>query len=150
VTAISGELERRFVVPGRAFSFRSPRAASYKRKVRREATGALRRDPPSTELDVFIDYFHLGERRMDMDNIAKCILDALNGVAYVDDRQVRRQSSHAHDLTRRFTLSRGPVDLIKPLASHDQYVVVRVREVIHDGPPPARRTRHKHGRKRRR
>lgn len=68
-----------------------------------------------------------------MDNVAKCVLDALNGIAYVDDRQVPRQSAHAHNLRERFTLSGGPVDLIKPLVAHAEYVFVRVREVLWGG-----------------
>jgi len=122
-------VERRFVVPGRAVSFRSPLALRYKRRVRQIAQASFVRDPPTGQLDVFVDYFHRSQRRMDMDNIAKCILDALNGIAHVDDRQVRRQSSHGHDLTERIILSGGPVDLIKPLAVHSEYVFVRVREV---------------------
>lgn len=31
-----------------------------------------------------------GKCRADIDNVAKGILDALNGVAYVDDKQCRR------------------------------------------------------------
>jgi hypothetical protein len=66
---------------------------------------------------------------MDMDNIAKCVLDAMNGVAYVDDRQVLHQYSRAYDLSEPFWLSGGPVDLIKPLARHAEYIFVRIRAV---------------------
>ena len=38
--------------------------------------------PVSVELDVYI------RRRMDVDNVAKSVLDGLNGVAYEDDDQV--------------------------------------------------------------
>ena len=62
-----------------------------------------------------------------MDNVAKAVLDALNGVAYVDDRLVKLQSAKAHDLTRRVTLAAGPVDLIKPLRKHTDYVFIRIR-----------------------
>jgi len=64
-----------------------------------------------------------------MDNIAKCVLDGMNGVAYADDRQVIHQYSRAYDLTEPFWLSDGPIDLIKPLARHTEYLFVRVRAV---------------------
>lgn len=33
-------------------------------------------------------HLHLGSRDMDIDNLAKSLLDGLNGIAWVDDRQV--------------------------------------------------------------
>ena len=62
-----------------------------------------------------------------MDNISKCILDALNGLAYVDDWQVTVQSSSAHDLAELAHLPEGPVDLVKPLQKYTQYLFVRIR-----------------------
>lgn len=80
-------------------------------------------------MEVLLDYFHTVRRRVDMDNVAKCVIDALNRVAYADDRQVVHQYSRAHDLTKRLRLPGGPVDLVKPLAEHTEYLFVRVREV---------------------
>lgn len=78
---------------------------------------------------MFLDYFHTERRRVDMDNISKCVLDAMSGVAYIDDQQVLHQYSRAYDLTVPFKIPGGPVDLIKPLVHHADYVFVRVREV---------------------
>lgn len=64
---------------------------------------------------------------MDMDNIAKCILDALTGIAYSDDVQVDLQSSTDHDLSTMIRIS-GSVDMVKPLAKHEEYVFIRIRE----------------------
>lgn len=64
---------------------------------------------------------------MDMDNVAKCVLDALNGVAYVDDKQVRVQSAKAYLLRSPVEIWDGPVDLIKPLSKYEEYVFIRVR-----------------------
>jgi len=33
-------------------------------------------------------HLHVGSRDMDVDNIAKTVLDSLNGIAWIDDRQV--------------------------------------------------------------
>jgi Holliday junction resolvase RusA-like endonuclease len=117
--------EFRCVVPGKPESFRSRRAGHYKREIQKAAAG-LFTSPLRGQLDVLIDYFHLRHRRMDMDNIAKCILDALTGVAYTDDVQVALQSSVDHDLSSRVTIW-GCIDLVKPLAEHGEYVFIRLR-----------------------
>lgn len=120
------KLEYRFVVPGKPESFRSPTANAYKQKVRKIASRVFNR-PRAEGLDVRLDYFHASGRKMDMDNISKCILDALNGLAYVDDRQVAIQSSSEHDLAGTVHIPGGPVDLVKPLRKYTQYLFVRIR-----------------------
>ena len=124
---ILNALEYRFVVPGRAISFRSPKANSYKAAVVRAAAPALPRVPKDMPVEVRLDYFHMSPRRFDMDNVAKCVIDALNGRAYNDDRLVRLQSSRAHDITKRVDIRGGPVDLVKPLREHRDYLFVRIR-----------------------
>jgi Holliday junction resolvase RusA-like endonuclease len=119
--------EYRFVVAGRAVSFRSPSAKAYKRAVRRVARGFLPTNPIAEAVELRLDYFHSQPRRFDMDNVAKCVLDALNGVAYVDDQLACVQTATAHDLRRRVYLHGGPVDLVKPLRDHDDYLFVRIR-----------------------
>lgn len=63
-----------------------------------------------------------------MDNVAKCILDALNGLAYHDDAQVRIESSTAYSLHEPVCIPGGPVDIVKPLAQYDEYIFIRIRE----------------------
>lgn len=126
--------ERRFVVPGRAISFRSPLRQTYQMRVKALASVTFRRGPEQGPVEVFLDYFHTERRRVDMDNISKTVLDAMNGVAYGDDRQVVNQYSRAYDLTEVFRLPGGPVDLIKPLAQHVEYLFVRVRAVNQSRP----------------
>jgi hypothetical protein len=138
-TRILRVLERRFVVPGRAVSFRSPASRTYKRQVRTLARPVFPKRPPRHSVEVLLDYFHTKRRRVDMDNVAKCVLDALSGVAYVDDRQVLHQYSRAHDLLEPLFLPGGPVDLVKPLAEHTEYLFVRVRLVASGDRPVKQR-----------
>lgn len=119
--------EYRLVIPGRARSFRSTKATIYKRIVRKIARRIFSKPVSDQRIEVLIDYFHASQRRLDMDNIAKCILDALNGVAYVDDQQVRVQSATAHALQSLVHIVAAPVDLIKPLRKYEEYVFIRVR-----------------------
>jgi len=86
--------EYRLVVPGRAISFRSSKCKEYKRLIRRAARPLFPKPLPGPRVTVKLDYFHTERRRVDMDNVAKCVLDALNGIAYVDDRQVRLQGCY--------------------------------------------------------
>ena len=91
------------------------------------AARVIRTPLKQQDLEIRIDHFHQVNRRTDMDNVAKTILDALNNVAYSDDRQIKHQSSARHDLRRVLRLWDRPVDVVKPLAECDEYVFVRLR-----------------------
>src|SRR5687767_13160385 len=54
-------------------------------------------DPLEDEVQLRITYFH-ENAPLDVDNMIKPIQDALNGLAYVDDRQVVRVISGKSDL----------------------------------------------------
>jgi Holliday junction resolvase RusA-like endonuclease len=127
VTLITNALEYRVVVPGPAVSFRSTKARTYKRLIRKLSAPVFKKPTDSQMLDVRLDYFHTAPRKVDMDNVAKCVLDALNKIAYKDDRLVRLQSATSHYLAFPLQISGGPVDLVKPLAKHTEYLIVRVR-----------------------
>ena len=118
--------EYRFMVPGPPVSFRSPKAKAYKAKIRGIAK-TLFDGPATREVEVRLDYFHRGRRPFDMDNVAKCVLDALTGIAYGDDQQVRLQVATGHRYDRAVSLAGVPVDIIKPLREHPEYLFVRIR-----------------------
>ena len=120
--------EYRLVIPGRAFSFRSLKAIAYKELIRSIARGIFSEPLSTYNIEVRIDYFHVHRRRVDMDNVAKCILDALNGLAYHDDAQVRIERATAYSLHEPVYIPGGPVDLVKPLAQYDEYIFIRIRE----------------------
>lgn len=119
--------EYRFVVPGKPESFRSRKASRYKKLVRKIARSVFKKPLNGGEINVILDYFHSSQRRFDMDNISKCILDALNGIAYKDDKSVRWQTSVSHFLGEPLLIKGGPVDLVKPLKKYDSYVFIRLR-----------------------
>ena len=123
---IENRVELLLVVPGRARSFRSPVAADYVRHIQSIGRGCLGALLEEGDIEVRLDYFHRGHRRVDMDNVSKLVLDALNGIAYRDDRQVRTQSSRSHCVDEVVSIHRDVFDLVKPLAEMDEYLVVRV------------------------
>jgi len=127
VRRISRIPEYQIVVPGRAVSFRSPSAPAYKRIVAALAKRVFKQPLRGELVEFRIDYFHADRRRMDVDNVAKTILDALNKIAYRDDQQVRLVSVRAHSLATPLHIPGGPADLVKPLRQHSFYVFLRVR-----------------------
>jgi len=133
VTRVVTARELRFVVPGVAVSFRSPASAEYKRRIRKAARPVFRRWGAFASCQVRIDYFHETPRRFDVDNVLKCVLDALNGLAYKDDRVVTEAPPRAHDLRGMVHLPDGPLDLIKPLRRYRDYLFVRVRAAGQQG-----------------
>ncbi|MBV8735799.1 MAG: RusA family crossover junction endodeoxyribonuclease [Alphaproteobacteria bacterium] len=64
----------------------------WRERVSRAARERLQEDaaslPADQDLAVLIIYFYQGETTLDVDNIAKSLLDGLKGVLFRDDRQV--------------------------------------------------------------
>jgi hypothetical protein len=81
-----------FIVPG------APRSANANPRSRRRWRGRVSASatqrlqeaglPTDENLSILIIYFYQGETTLDVDNIAKSLLDGLNGVLFRDDRQV--------------------------------------------------------------
>ena|SRR5438309_10536127 len=81
-----------FVVAG------APRSANanarsrrrWRERVSQAARERLQKEAEPTDQDVavLIIYFYQGETTLDVDNIAKSLLDALKGVLFRDDQQV--------------------------------------------------------------
>ena len=81
-----------FIVPG------APRSANANNRSRRRwrervATAAREvlagtGEPTHRDVSVVIIYFYQGETSLDVDNIAKTLLDGLKGVLVHDDRQI--------------------------------------------------------------
>jgi len=129
---IINRTEYRFFVPGKPASFRVKAAKEFKTRARRCAREFFEAPLEMDNLEIRLDHFHRKSVRSDMDNIAKALIDALNGLAYIDDKQIRLQISQRHDLRKVVTLHEHPLDVIKPLQEFDEYLFVRIRE-------PARR-----------
>lgn len=68
--------------------FTPKRTLDYERRVMLCARQAGLRRPCAGAVSVTLHLFVANRRRADIDNIAKSILDGLNGIAYADDSQV--------------------------------------------------------------
>ncbi len=69
--------EYRLVVPGPAISFRSKHAVTYKNLIKELTLPVFRKPITRRAVELRLNYFHMRPRKMDMDNVAKCVLDAL-------------------------------------------------------------------------
>lgn len=48
------------------------------------------KDPMRGTLDVVLEFFRGDMRRVDLDNLSKAVLDAMNKIVYEDDRQINK------------------------------------------------------------
>jgi hypothetical protein len=62
----------------------------WRERVSRAARARLQEEggPTNQDISVLIIYFYQGETSLDVDNIAKSLLDGLKGVLFRDDQQV--------------------------------------------------------------
>jgi hypothetical protein len=81
----------RIWIPGRPLSGQkgSRSSSRYAQSIRDAAQQVVPYPSATTRIDVEIWYKSSGTSRPDVDNVAKPILDALKGLVYLDDEQVR-------------------------------------------------------------
>jgi len=102
MTARSAKPKYRFVVPGEPIPKGRPRVTNGKAYTPKRTVDAeervlaayLERYPGQRTPNIFTDYelhatfFRKSRRRTDVDNLAKLVMDALNGIIWTDDDQV--------------------------------------------------------------
>ncbi len=70
------------------------KTADYETYVAQCANNAIRGNMLETELiAISLKFYRKGQVKADIDNLTKACLDALNGIAWKDDKQVRRLSA---------------------------------------------------------
>ena len=95
---------------------RSPSAASsprWQEDVKAAATQQWNLPPVSTQVIVVITCFSFGPAPVDVDNMAKPILDALKGIVYYDDRPVRDLVSRHRNCSADDTYTTNPSALLR-------------------------------------
>ena len=77
--------------------------------------------------DVALRVTHYSERRVaDRDNLLKPIQDALQGVAYANDRQVRDAMSNWRNINGRFTIRNVALPLAVAFSNGSEFLHIRV------------------------
>lgn len=70
---------------------------TWQQKVKRRAETEMVGRPPSQQwIEVELDFVLKHNRRVDLDNLSKGVLDALKQVVYIDDSQIVHLLLHKH------------------------------------------------------
>ena len=130
----ASDLLFQFCIRGTAVSWRaaskggSPktRLLAWQDALRKAAFRAASGCPPSAET-VQVEIFEFSEaRRSDRDNMAKPILDAMQGILYEDDRQVAGLHVEWYDLDGIYRIRFIPLMVASSLSRGAPFVWVRV------------------------
>lgn len=113
-------------VPTSAQTKNRMRLRQWQELVASKAMLARKRSSPIEDaIDIRISEFSEGRRR-DRDNVAKPIQDAMQGVLFVNDRQVLRLESEWCDIDGRYRVRFIPPVLAQMLSTGDEFVWIRV------------------------
>lgn len=114
----------RLWIPGRPQSFqKSGKLSNYRDRIRQIAAEAIPRPTTSKRIDIELWFSAAHIDRADVDNILKPVLDALIGVAYGDDRQVRSVRAVAIDPNDVVTLGPGEAGILERLGTGEEFLV---------------------------
>ena len=117
-----------FIVPGPPVSRQTRHGAARRRwmqDVRNAASGWEPEPAFAKEVMVTIRYFFEGSRR-DVDNIPKLILDALVGLAYIDDRLVTDLVCRARQANVNPTIDNATDLLRSALRDFDEFIYIYI------------------------
>ena len=100
----------------------------WKKRVEGAAKAAIAGGNPAfgVEISATIIYFYVGRTTLDLDNIAKPILDALTGVVYQDDGLLAQITVRKTRLFEGLGVLNPSVALAARLAGNKDFVYVRV------------------------
>jgi len=73
----------------RGHAFTPPQTKAWERVVGWKARSVMDgREPLAGEIAVMLEFYRVNAVACDLDNLAKAVMDALNGICYRDDRQI--------------------------------------------------------------
>ena len=119
-----GEAPRfRIWVPGKPRSANGGARSRYREAIANAARQVIERPIGSSDVDIEV-WFGSDAMRPDVDNILKPVLDALKGVAYRDDCQVRsvRVVAIPHHRATHIPI-RAPIEVVQRLGGRDEFLI---------------------------
>ena len=116
-------------VEGRCPSKEASGSKLFERRIREIANSEFK-VPYETPIVAEIDFFYHGEeKRPDIDNALKLILDSLKGIAFKDDKQVEVSINEIHDTSKITKFTNQPTFLVDMLMKNVlEYTVIRIYE----------------------
>ncbi len=129
-----------FVVPGPPISNQSvgPNLEAWKASVAAEAASQHGGKPIlKNKLKAIIINFHIGSLpSIDLDNMSKPILDAMQGIVYENDRQVRQAELTHVRIEAPFVFVGASRILVAAVQAGNQFVYVRIEDPVDPFPLP--------------
>lgn len=122
------------VIPGRGYSPKARIAKVYKQKIKEIAKRRIPK-PLDGRVRLKIEYLYSQSRHLlDSDNLSKTICDALKGVAYGDDSQVKHKEViiiNRNDRNEDFSITGVPLTLqiADLLADKKSFTIIRLRTI---------------------
>jgi len=104
---------------------RRDRIDAWKETVRNAAKHywPLGGEPVSADVQLKVTYFYLST---DIDNIVKPIQDAMNGLVYLDDRQITDLIVRKRDLTATLHITRSTPILEEGIAKEHEFLFIEI------------------------
>jgi hypothetical protein len=121
-----------FTVPGPPISHQSGNKAllqSWKAQVQAAAARVWKKPPLATLVQCTIMNFYAGSAPpLDDDNMVKPIRDALNGLVYADDKQIRHAHHVQTSIDERFRVRGVSRVLLEAFSAGNEFVYVRIED----------------------
>lgn len=125
-------LQLEFVVPGPPVSHQTSDRANLKAwqtTIRAEAAKTWTLPPLKGKLKFLLINFHEGDKPpLDDDNMVKPIRDALNGLVYEDDRQIRYSETLQVPIDDPIKIRGASAILLAAYSKGDEFLYVRIED----------------------
>lgn len=113
----------RIWVRGHPQSFQKKRLNRYKEQIRETARQVVLQPIKSPRIDLEIWFTADRSLRADVDNVLKPVLDALSGIVYDDDRQVRSVRVVALPNDDAWCIESAPENVLKRLSKGEEFLI---------------------------
>jgi len=117
------------IVKGIPKSIQAQSVADWKQQVTNAARQVFSAPLAGNSITVRITVFYNKRPTFDTDNISKPIVDALNNVAFIDDKQVMERTAKRQKINGSFRIKGVEVALAKAIAEGDDFVCIEVRKL---------------------
>lgn len=130
-TSRMGFTPRLVVVTGHPVSIQgdSKPKTYWKSKVAAEAVKVCPSQLLDQDLVITITFFHERKPRFDTDNVCKPICDALNGIAYQDDKQLIERHARLRDLNGAFHIKGVAPEIATAIANGSEFVSIEITKL---------------------
>ncbi len=129
-----------FVVVGIPISNQSagsPALIAWRAAVEAEARRCWTGQPLTGKLKAVVINFHASDKpTLDLDNMSKPVLDVMQGIVYVDDRQIRQAELTHVRINAPFVFAGVSRLIASAVNTGDEFIYVRIEDAVDPFPLP--------------